>query len=107
MTVLEALQKIPYLRVIYADDHKIFCSVRITISRMEEIDSGSMRFSLPRHYTFGQLVVFTDLPTEDDQCGALFYNTTTGEDAVTIIENIREQLEASKEIPENTYNLEE
>ncbi len=107
MTVLEALQSIPYLRVIYADEHKIFCSVRVTIARMEEVDSGSMRFNLPRHYTFGQLVVFTSLPTEDDQCGALFYTANTGEEAAAIIENIRDQLEPTKEIPDNTYLLEE
>lgn len=107
MTVLETLQSIPHVRVIYSDANKIFCSVRITLARTEEVDSGSMRFSLPRYYTFGQMVVFTDLPTEDDQCGALFYQASTGEEAAAIIENIRDQLECTKEIPDNSYLLEE
>ncbi len=99
MTILETLQTIPNVQVIYADEEKIFCSVRITVVRNEQINSGSMMFNHPRYITFGQLVVFSDKEVENDQGGALFFKMTTPEEVKDIIENITDYIPHEKEQP--------
>lgn len=98
MTLLEELQAIPHVRVIYEDDDKIFCSVRVTVMRMEKINSGSMMFDHARYLTFGQLVVFSDKEVERDQCGALFFKK---EDALDVVNNIADYIPREKEAPED------
>lgn len=98
MTILKSLQSIPHVRVIYEDGEKIFCSVRVTIRRMEKINSGSMMFEHPRYLTCGQLVVFTDKEVERNQCGALFFRK---EDALDVINNITDYIPHEKEAPDD------
>ncbi len=107
MTILEMLQTIPNVQVIYADETKIFCSVRVTISRLENIRSGSMQFDHPRYYTFGQMVVFSNQEVAEDQCGALFFHTETPEEAKEIIENIGDYIQTEKEAPDNSILIKE
>lgn len=103
MTLLEELQSIPHVRVIYDDGEKIFCSIRITVMRMEKVNSGSMIFDHPRYLTFGQLIVFTDQEVECNQCGALFFKK---EDALDVINNIADYIPREKEAPENSVLME-
>lgn len=101
MTVIETLQTIPNVRVIYADQEKTFCSVKITVKRMELIDSGSMQFTHPRYITFGQLVIFTNVALDPDQSGALFFKVNNGEEAKDIIENIADYIPREKDEPDD------
>ena len=98
MTLLEELQAIPHVRVIYDDGEKIFCSVRVTVMRIEKVNSGSMMFDHARYLTFGQLVVFTDKEVETNQCGALFFKK---EDALDVINNITDYISREKEPPDD------
>jgi hypothetical protein len=98
MTILEELQAISHVRVIYEDADKIFCSVRVTVKRMEKISSGSMMFDHARYLTLGQLVVFTDKEVEHDQGGALFFKM---EDAIDVVNNIADYITKEKEAPED------
>jgi len=102
MTILETLQSIPNVRVIYDDGEKIFCSVRITVVRNEQINSGSMMFTHPRYITFGQMVVFCNSEVEQDQGGALFFKAETAEEAKSIIENIIDYIPHEKEQPDDS-----
>lgn len=101
MSIMEALQAIPSLRVIYSDGEKIFCSVRVTVMRIEKITSGSMMFDHARYYTFGQMVVFSDKDVDQDQGGALFFKAETAEEARDIVENITDYIAPEKEVPDN------
>lgn len=105
MTVLETLQAIPCVQVIYSDAEKVFCSVRMTIKRDEQINSGSMQFTHPRYYTFGQLVVFTDQEINQDQAGALFFKAETGEEAAEIIGRITNYIMPEKAVPDDSVPI--
>ncbi len=96
--ILETLQTLPHVQVIYADEEKIFCSVRVTVKRDEQINSGSMMFTHPRYITFGQLVVISDKDVGQDQAGALFLKT---EDALEALNNIADYVPREKEEPDN------
>lgn len=102
MTILETLQSIPALQVIYVDDAKILCSARVTIMRNETINSGSMQFTHPRYHTFGQFVIFTSAAIAEDQAGALVFNPETPEEAKEIIENLAEYITREKEPPDDS-----
>lgn len=102
MTILETLQTIPCVQVIYEDAEKIFCSVRVTIARNETINSGSMQFTHPRYYTFGQLVIFTDKELADDQSGALVFKAETPDEAKEIIANLANYITPEKETPDDS-----
>ena len=98
MTILETLQTLPHVRVIYEDGEKIFCSVRVTVSRMEKINSGSMQFDHARYLTFGQLIVFTDKQVEHDQGGALFFKI---DEALDVVNNIADYIPHEKDPPDD------
>ncbi len=107
MNIAELLQSIPYVKVILSDEQKTICSVSITIERMETINSGSMVFSHARYLTFGQLVVFSGKDVTDDQAGALFFNVTTPEEVMDVIENIETFIPHEKTAPEDSIIIKE
>lgn len=58
--------------LVYSDEQKDIYSVQVTVERMETVQSGSMQFSHPRYITFGQIVIFTDLPIEESSGMLIF-----------------------------------
>ena len=103
MTILETLQSLPHVKVIVSDEHKTICSVKITVERNEQVDSGAMRFSHPRYLTFGQTVVFCDSDITGDQSGALFFKTSDGSEAVAIVDGILDHIHHEKDAPSNSF----
>lgn len=75
--------------------------MRVTVKRIEKIESGSMVFDHARYLTFGQLVVFTETEVAQDQGGALFFKAETGDEAKSIIENLADYIQREKEAPED------
>lgn len=101
------LHKFPHVKIILSDADKTICSVRIAVERTEKIDSGSMMFHHPRYITFGQTVVFCNTEVIGDQCGALIFQVSGGEEAAQIIENIQEYIPFGKETPEESIIIEQ
>lgn len=92
------------IKKILSDQEKTIYSARVTVARTEKVDSGSMMFHHPRYITFGQMVVFTDSPVEEDQGGALFFKKSEEEE---VLKNIGQYIQHGKEKPENSEIIEE
>ncbi len=100
-----ALQSLPEVRVIVDDEQKTVCSVKVTVVRNEQVNSGSMMFHHPRYITLGQTVVFSDTEAAEI-CGALFFKASPDE-AVEIIKNLQDHIPHEKEEPEHSIIIKE
>ena len=90
--------------MILSDAEKDIYSVRVTIVRHEQVDSGSMRFHHPRYITLGQTVIFTDKPIEGDQGGALVFPRVNADE---VLKNLHEHIVSEKEKPYDSIIIEE
>ena len=83
--------------LIYSDAQKDIYSVQVTVERNEKIQSGSMQFVHPRYITFGQVVIFTDVPIE---CSSEILVFSRGQEIE--LERLFDHIKSEKMCPKNT-----